>query len=133
MMPNPSASDPFVIDAAANAVVDGAVQITGYTLGGKEADPAIPMCLAKKSFDPATGISRYWLKRASNGPDAGHLFNPHSPNFDRSTALAFHAHLGRGQYEFRRVNQAAFDAYLAFLQGGNLRDLRQAERESVTA
>ncbi len=118
----------FVIDAAANAQVDGPTIVVGHGPDGKAIDPASPLCVAKKATDPATGLSNHWLKRASTGPDAGLLFNPYSPNYDRDQARAFHGHLGRAQYEFCRVSQEAFEAFVLFLQTGNLVHQRRAER-----
>lgn len=121
--------DKFVVDKAGNDAADGRVKLTGYGLGGEEVPADDPACLAKLSHDPATGRSRHWLKRATNGPESGHLYNPHSPLFEPGGVNRVVAHLGVGQYEFRPATEAAFDAYLRFLETDNTLHLRQAERE----
>ena len=109
-------------------VVNGAVEVTAYGLGGKEVDVDSSEALAKKSFDPATGVTRYWLKRATAGPDAGRLYNPQSPTFNADAAKRVRNDMGRGQYEFRKATAEAFELYLRFLVTGNPTHIRQAER-----
>lgn len=118
----------FVIDHGQNQVVDGEVEIIGYGPGGKVLPVTAVECLARKSFDPATGVYRFWLKRATAGPEQGTLYNPHSPMFEKASTQRVYSHLGRGQYEFFKVSQEAFDSYLMFLKTGNPIHLRQAER-----
>lgn len=119
----------FIVSESQNALVDGPTAAIGYTFGGKEVPPDDQECLAKQVFDPATNNTRYWLKRATSGGDAGKLFNPHSPLFEAGGVNRFHKHLGKGQYEFVKTTKESFDAFLRFLVSGNTLHLRQAERE----
>jgi hypothetical protein len=111
-----------------SAEVDGAVTVTGFTLGGVEVDATNLECVAKKAFDPATGSTRFWIKRATAGPDAGHLFNPQSPMFEPASIGRVNDALGRGQYEFRTASEEQFDLYLNFLRTNNPSYVRHAER-----
>lgn len=104
-------------------------EATAYAWGGGPVGPDDPTAVAKSTRDPSTGEVRYWLKRATAGPDRGFLFNPqspaHLPNFLAKTV----AQLGRGAYEFRKVSKAAFDFYLKFIVlPHNPAHLRNAER-----
>jgi hypothetical protein len=118
----------FVVNAEENALVDGPTAASGFSLEGEVAADD-PGCLAKRVYDPATGNTRYWLKRATRGSESGMLFNPHSPSFDARNQQKVHNYLGRNQYEFRPATQAAFESFLRFLSTGNNRYLIQAERE----
>ncbi len=119
-MPNQSRSVPESFVVAQEPVV------TGYTEGAAEIDPASPRCFAKKSVDQATKTTRFFIKRATSGPESGSFYNPNSASFG-------HASMGRqpdgrGAYEFRPVAQEAFELYLRFLMTGNTAYVRCAER-----
>ncbi len=120
----------FIINPNLPDLVDGKPEVTGYGFGCKVIETTSGACLAKKSFDPATKQTMYWLKRATVGGDAGKLFNPHSPNFSEIGANRIFDAVGRGQYEFYKASQDSFDAYLRFLESGNILHLRHAERET---
>lgn len=121
--------DAFIIDRDANAIVDGPVELIGHDRHGKLCASTDQWCVAKRSFDAATGISNYWLKRATAGPDAGCLYNPQSPNFQHWAEPDVNPATGRGRYEWVRASVGAYECYLRFLMSGNLWELRQAERE----
>lgn len=104
------------------------VSTVAYGTSGAEVESTSAGALAKATTDNETGNARYWLKYATGGPDAGHLYNPQSPTFNAGQARRFRPESGRAQYEFRRVTKESFDLYLRFLRTGNLANLRQAER-----
>ncbi len=105
------------------------VETKFYGLDGRESLTDLPGSIAKLSVDSENNSTKWFIKFATMGADAGHMFNPQSPNFDKSQLEAFYEKFGRAYYEFRKVSKAAFDYYLAFLKGGNPLHLRQAERE----
>jgi len=104
--------------------------IVGYADKGKHVDVNSKECLAKAVTTPeAAGDTKYFIKRATMGAEAGRIFNPHSPNFSDYGSNRFWSEIGRAQYEFKPATKAAFELYLHFLTTGNLASLRQAERE----
>ncbi len=119
----------FILDVGANAIVDGPTVTQGYTRGGNLCLADHPEALARFTADHATGSRHYHLKRASQGPEAGRLWNPHSPTYDDRSNLAFHHHLGRYQYDWCKVTAEQFELYLTFLRTDDIRHLRHAERE----
>lgn len=103
-MPSQSSTEPDVLQ-------------TGFGPGGKEISVDDPLCLAKTTQDQCTKITRHWLKRATNGVNAGKLYNPHWPLFDTRT-----------NYVFCKASEEAFRAYLRFLETDNTLFLMRAER-----
>jgi len=98
-------------------VVQGAVTVDGFALGGKRVEPDAANCLAKRAKDCATSIERYWLKRATTGNNAGKLYNPNWPIHD-----------SKAEYAFVKATKEAFDSYVRFLETDNPLFLHQAER-----
>lgn len=100
-----------------------------FGLDGHKSDTDFPGSIAKLSVDSENKSEKHFVKFATTGRDAGHMFDPHSPNFDKTKLEAFYEQFGRSHYEFRKVSKAAFDAYMRFLESGNPLHLRHAERE----
>lgn len=101
---------------------------TGYGLKGQEVDVRSAECLAKKVEGQYS--TSYFIKRASAGPDAGRLYNPHSPNhMPGQNPLKVLGENGRARYEFRKVSREAFENYLAYLRTNNPSFIRMAERD----
>lgn len=94
--------------------------LTGFQWGGCECPVDDSNCVAKQAFDPATGNTMYWAKRASRGPEAGFLYNPLSANFIGNAS----------EYVFKKVTEEAFGLYKQFLVTGNTSYVRNAERHS---
>ncbi len=99
-----------------------------YTVGGlAKADCAENLIYAKKVV---TGRgTEYWVRHATTGPDAPHLLNPWGMHFsqgidDKRVATI----LGKKRYEFKKVNEEVFKAYVIFLETRNERYYRYAER-----
>jgi len=110
------------------SVVNNEPEVIGYTIGAKKVKPDADNCVAKVATDLESGNSRYWLKRATSGLEAGRLFNPHGPGYTAASAKRFWAETGKNQYEFRKATQESFELYMKFLESGNELHLRQAER-----
>lgn len=104
------------------------LETKAYGPGGKEVSPEDPGALACETFDPNTGRTSHWAKRSTRGLDAGRLYNPQSPTFNRDVARAFHGYNGRPQYEWRKASAESFRLYKLFLETGVLVHLRHAER-----
>lgn len=98
-------------------------KVSGYTLKGVSVSPNDVTCLAKQNGN------LYYLKYATVGADAGHLFNPHSPNHAKEINWKSILANGKAFYEFRKVTKTAFDLYLHYLKTGEIQSLRHAERE----
>lgn len=109
--------------------VDSPVVVTGYTLGAREIDPTDKTCVAKTSFDQMTKRSNYWVKRCTNGADAGRMFNHTSPMFESATMGRIFDHSGSAMFEFKPVSRESFAFYLDFLRTENPIFLANAERE----
>lgn len=126
-MPSPSELErEFTIDPTKGAK---AHSVTGYTFGAKEIAPDDPDCIAKKSVEHGGGSARHWVKRATFGPDAGRLLNPHSPDYPQFALHRVSRDRGLEQFEFKPVTPYCFAFYMEFLKSGNEAKLRQAERE----
>lgn len=110
-----------------NAVVDGPVEVLGYTLGGDSVDPKGNRCFAKRSYDPATKRARYWVRYHTAGAEAGRMLCFHTPTSPTSSGGTV-AHLGKNATEFRPVQEEAFDLYFRYLQTSNPAHVRRAER-----
>jgi hypothetical protein len=91
-----------------------------WAWGGKEVDENDKSALAKQSTDRQTGGKRYFVKRATEGPDAGLMWNPQGPMFNAT----------RSRYEFRQATPEAFAFFMAFLKTQNPNSIRHAERVS---
>jgi hypothetical protein len=103
---------------------DEAPKTVSYDPDGHEvADSDSPSCLCKKARY-LSGLVRYWVKFAAEGPNRGLLVDPDEES-DGGRKTRWTA---RGWYEFRAVSEAVFDFYLRFLQTKNRGYLRQAER-----
>ena len=105
---------PAVSGTQPGSEVDAAPQITAYMWGGKEVDANSPEAIAKIAVSPRS--TSYFLKQATNGPDRGHLFNPQSPTYNAAFLERAVRQLGKGQYEFRRVSQSAYELYMRFMK-----------------
>jgi len=107
------------------------MEVCGYTFGGKAIAVDSPLCLAKSVLNKITGTTRYYLKRATVGPENGRLYNEHSPCFmpspNRERSLG---PFGKSQYQFRQASQKAFEHYLAYLRTNNPSHILMAERET---
>jgi hypothetical protein len=102
---------------------------TGYAWGGAEVAHDDASALAKACCDSDTGRKTYWVKFATAGPDAGHMFNPQSPTFNAAQAKRAETQMGKSRYEFRKVSERAFGFYLQFMTSPhNPTFLRHAER-----
>jgi hypothetical protein len=109
-------------------VTEEGVSQEGYTLRGEPMEVDDPLCVAKRTADGFSGVARYWVKRATAGPCAGALFNPHSPDYVPESLHRKWAHSGRDNWEWSKVSADAFEAYLRFLRTGNGVHYRHAER-----
>jgi hypothetical protein len=103
-----------------------------YTLDAIEQAKNNDTSYAKTSvLSQAKDITTYWVKRATSGPEAGHLLNPLSPNYtDGVDNKRTEARLGKKRYEYTQVTESVFIAYLHFLRTRNELYYRQADREA---
>lgn len=100
----------------------------GYTNKAEQVDFDHKDCLARYFKDGNTGKVTYYLKYASVGPAAGHLWNPHSPDFGVASVAALR-NMGKEAFEFKKASKAAFDLFLHYLKTGNESYIKQADRE----
>jgi hypothetical protein len=97
---------------------DQEADVYGVTDAGQVVDHTDSKAVAQRLQDATAGRYHYLVKVARTGPDAGHLYNRFSPNFEP----------GQGRYEFQKVNEAVFRAYVKYLHTSNPNDYRHAER-----
>ncbi len=116
-MPNPSSDNVHVINQDAGDIVHGQPTVLGFAMGGRQVSPDVRECVAKVATDPATKNKSYWLKRATNGMNAGKLYNPNWPIND-----------DRAEYKFVKAPEDAFNLYVKFIETLNPLFLLQAER-----
>lgn len=99
-----------------------------YTIGKVEVPEDGDEVFAKSTQNKRE--QRYWIKRATTGPDAGHLLNPwgihYQQGIDNKRVSSF---MGKRRYEYSSVTADAFEMYLNFLETRNELYFRQAERE----
>ncbi len=100
----------------------------GYTYDGKQCDPDYQLCCAKAIKDNESGNTKYYVKYAMNGPNAGSLLNRNSPLFTVGDDTRKQTSAGRNRYEFKKVNEEAYLSYLRYLKSGNEAHLRIAQR-----
>lgn len=103
----------------------------GYAQQGKEIDYDHKDCLARSFKDGRTGHTIHFLKYATVGPMAGHLWNPHSPEFGSASMVNSVRNLGKEPFEFKKASKAAFDLFLHYLKTGNESYIKQADRETL--
>lgn len=97
------------------------VEVKAYGLKCESVESDSKGALAKEVFDPDSGITKYYLKYATKGPEAGKLYNHLSPMFSKDA-------ISKARYEFKRVPKETFELYLKFLQTENPAWVRNAER-----
>lgn len=89
--------------------------------GGGEVPADDPNAQAKAVRDATTGLTKYFVKKATQGVNANQMYNP--------TGLLFNAAaVARDRYEWKPVSQAAYDHYIRFLTTKNPLFLKHAER-----
>ena len=93
----------------------------GYNIKGKTIPIDSEDCLAKSVT--RLGFTWYWLKKGTQGPIRGSLLNP----FVRQETF-HHVFKDKELYEWSRVTNSQFDAYVKFLKTKDPAYLRQAER-----
>ena len=103
----------------------------GIGLNGLPCEINDPTCLAKETFDAETGHARYYVKVATSGDNAGHMYNPQSPTAAPHELKRVDMALGRGRYEFKKTTLDSFNLYVKFLSGGNIADYRHADRMRI--
>lgn len=100
-------------------------EVTGHSWDGLVVpDPEHPNCLCKESRNRARGTRRYFVKFSVAGVNAGRMVDP---NDDQDLARRGDW-TANGRFEFRPVEQAAYDLYLRFIKTGNPAYRLQAER-----
>lgn len=97
-------------------------------MGGYEISPDDPECLAKQVFDPVSNKYRHYIKFATAGINAGHMYNPQAPNVMKHELKRVDNVMGRNRYEFRRVTEVSYNAYVKFLNTGIPNHFRIADR-----
>lgn len=98
-----------------------------YTADKKQLEEDNDNVYAKKEWNGKAYI--YYIRRAVSGPDVPHLLNPWGMYFENGVNnRRFESHLGKRQYEYRKVPENVFNLYLDFLASRNQRFLREAER-----
>lgn len=71
----------------------------------------------------------YYVRRATIGPDSGHLLNPWGMHFNKGADDAkFERTLGKRRYEYYKVSEEVFKLYVKYLETRNARLYREAER-----
>lgn len=110
-----------------DSLADDKTERFGFNEKGVSISPDSPECVAKKSMDAVSGNTRYFVKVAKTGSDAGRFYNPQS-SFTKPKSLNSRGSAGLEAYLWRPVRADAFDSYLRFLTTGNILCLRNAER-----
>jgi len=86
-----------------------------YAWGGVVVDADSPDAVAKKFYNPITGVIQYWVKK-----DKGRLYNP-------AGATALRTPLSK--FEWRKSNPAQFQDYVSYIKPPHSNVLiRRAER-----
>jgi hypothetical protein len=75
--------------------------------------------------------NRYYVKRATYGPEAGKLANPFGTLYKVGQSKTHENRTGKQQYEYSEVTKTVFDMYLKFLETHSEIYLRNAEREMM--
>ncbi len=78
-----------------------------------------------------SGHKEYFVKYATTGGSVNRMLNPWGLYFTAGDETKVEKMMGRKRYEFRRVKESVFDAYLKFLSTQNQRYLLNAEREAA--
>ncbi len=97
---------------------------TWYAIGGK-----VLQSDNSDAFAMKTGDGRFYVKRATCGPDSPHLLNPWSTNFLPEHASKFDKRIGKFMFQYFPVSQSVFDMYIRYLETQNVVYYRNAERE----
>ncbi len=98
-----------------------------YIWGGEQVENDTQDVVAKSSHDKGFNTNSYWIKKATFGPEAGCMYNPLSPTFDRYS-LGKVGNGGRKAYEYKRVTEQSFNLYIQFIKTQNTLFLKNAER-----
>ncbi len=101
--------------------------VTGYGPRGKKVEPDSAECCAKEILHSHGGRS-YFVKHGTAGADATHMLHPDNAFAEDNLQYKFERRIGKKHFEFKRVNEIAFNFYIKFLFTGNPSWLRQAER-----
>jgi len=110
-------------------------KIMGFTSGKDKSvdfdasqtiDPDSPNCYAKRMTICGEGGTRYknYIKMGLHG----YMYNPWGL-YSEGTQHKDSRHTGKAAWEFRQVNEKAFNYYLRFLQTRNTAWLNNSERE----
>ena len=100
--------------------------VTGYDLNKKVVETHEPTCVAKQAI---TGTrKRFWIKFCTSGSNAGHMLNPHAPDFSMASLGKRVQAFGKDLYEFRPVKEEAFKLYMKYLETKNPLNIKGAER-----
>ncbi len=79
------------------------------------------------------GTSRYFVKRATVGFNAGNFYAPYGATAKPNDLARYDTQSGRRYYEYKAVGENVFSSYLEYLRSRNPAHLRQAERSFLDA
>lgn len=98
-----------------------------YGIGGHIIDDGVG-AFARKT-EKSSGAKEYYVKFSTGGSNIGRMLNPWGPFYREGDEVRFDKQRGRNGYEFQKVSEVIFDAYMKFLQTRSERYILQAERE----
>lgn len=74
---------------------------------------------------------KFFIKKATSGPESGHLLNPFSIWYDETVKKSENPRMGKEVIQYQKVNENCFNLYLRFLETRNLAHYRNAERALI--
>jgi hypothetical protein len=75
--------------------------------------------------------NKYFIKKATSGPESGHFLNPFSIWYDQTCRKNENPRMGKEIIQYQKVNSTCFNLYLRFLETRNLAHYRNAERALI--
>jgi hypothetical protein len=82
-----------------------------------------------KKIEHPSGHTEFFVKFATAGPEVGRMLNPWGFYYKPGDERRIEPQMGRKRYEYRKVNERTFDAYIQFLKTRSQRYILNAERE----